>query len=245
MNRFALYFAFFATVAVAQNTIPPGTVLPVQLNRSLSSQTSKPGQTITGRIAQDVATSAGGKIRAGTKIYGHVLAVQAATAGAHATITLRFDRLNLSHRSIAINTSLRALASMTQVEDSFIPPSGPDRGTPAAWTTRNLIGGEVAYGEDGPEARGDEIVGHALLSGVLLPVRANHAAGCRGEFGDNAQPQAMWVFSSDACGVYGIDGVQISHAGRSAPLGEITLTNQTGDFNIRGGSGMLLRVNLE
>jgi len=41
----------------AQEAIPPGTVLPVQLKSTLDSLKSKPGQTITARIMQDVPLS--------------------------------------------------------------------------------------------------------------------------------------------------------------------------------------------
>ncbi len=243
INLFVLGLALLPAGALAQSAIPAGTVLPAQLISSLNSQKSKSGQSITARIMQDVPLSPQNRIHAGAKVMGHVVMVRAGKDGQSAAITLRFERLKFAHQSLPISTSLRALASMMEVEAAQVPPSGPDRGTPWAWTTRNLIGGEVAYGENGPVARGDEIVGRALADGVLVPLRANPTSGCRGGFAGNNQPQALWVFASDACGVYGIPDLQIAHAGRTAPVGEITLTARPENLNVRSGSGMLLRVN--
>ena len=243
MKSAVLGLLLFSAGAFAQSAIPTGTVLPAQLNSSLNSKKCKPGQTVSARIMQDVPLSSRMKIRAGTKLIGHVVSLSAPTTRGLSQVTFRFDRLQSRHQSVAISTSIRALASMLTVVEADIPSTGPDRGTPWAWRTRNLIGGEVAYGEGGPVARGTQIVGEALADGVLAPIRSNPASGCRGEIAGNAQPQALWVFSSDACGVYGIDQVQITHAGRSAPVGEITLTSSQGNVNIAPGSGMLLRVN--
>jgi hypothetical protein len=52
-------------------------------------------------------------------------------------------------------------------------------------------------------------------------------------------PQALWVFSSDACGVYGMSGVRIADSGRTT--GPVTLA-RSGKIEIRSGSGMLLLV---
>lgn len=233
----------FSTVAFAQIAIPVGTVLPAQLNSSLSSRKNKPGDRVTARIMQDVPLSSGMKIHAGAKVIGHVLRVKVAENGQASQITLRFDEVNVRHHAILIITDLRALASMMEVEDAQIPPAGTDRGTPWAWSMRNLIGGEVAYGEGGPVVHGADIVGHSLFGGVLVPARASADSGCRGEVAGNNRPQAFWVFASDACGVYGMDDVQIAHAGRTPPFGEITLSSKPGNVAISGGSGMLLRVN--
>ena len=94
-----------------------------------------------------------------------------------------------------------------------------------------------------PSLRGTEIVGEGLIDGVLMPARANLAQGCRGEVAGNRAAQAFWVFSSDACGVYGFEDLQISHAGRTTPIGEITLVAKSGRMNVRTGCGLLLRIN--
>jgi len=199
-------------------------------------------QTITARITQDVPLPSGRKIHSGAKLTGEVINVKPGRSGQAAEITIRFDKLEFAHHSEQINTNLRALASLMEVEDAQTPPTGPDRGTPWVWATRNLIGGEVAYGT-GPVARGTEIVGEGLIDGVLMPARANLAQGCRGEVAGNRVAQAFWVFSSDACGVYGFGDLQISHAGRTTPIGEITLTAKSRRMNVRTGSGLLLRIN--
>jgi hypothetical protein len=242
MKSLAFCLFFFSAAVFAQSPVPSATVLPAQLGSSLNSQKSKPGQRVTARIMQDVPVSTGKKIPAGAKVIGQVVNVSIRPGGP-SEITLRFNKLQFHHQLLAISTSLRAVASMMEVEAVQIPPAGTDRGTPWAWSTRNLIGDEVAYGEGGPVARGDEIVGHSLFGGVLTTVRANRDRGCRGEFAGQTAPQAFWVFSSDACGVYGIPDVEVTHAGRTSPLGEITLTSEHGNVEIRSGSGVLLRVN--
>jgi hypothetical protein len=234
---------WLSSAAFAQRSIPAGTVLPVQLNSTLNSGKNKPGDRITARIMQDVPLSPGRKIHAGAKVVGQVLRVQAAGPGQAGEITLRFDRIASKHPPMVGITSLRALASMMEVEAVQIPPAGTDRGTPWAWSTRNLIGGEVAYGQGGPVVHGADEIGQSLFEGVLVPAQASTDRHCRGEVGGNDRLQAFWVFASDACGVYGMDDVEIAHAGRTPPVGEITLTSKTGNVEISGGSGMLLRVN--
>lgn len=242
MKSLVLSLLFLSAGALAQNAIPPGTIIPIQLNSSLNSRKSQPGKTITARIMQDVPISRGQKIRAGTKMVGRIVAVQAARMGQPAQISFAFETLHRHHESVAVTANLRALASTMEVEDAQVPPSGPDRGTPWTWVTRNLIGGEIAYGDGGPVARGIDVVGQALAEGVLVSVEANVPLGCRGAVAGNDQPQALWVFSSDACGLYGLEGVEIAHAGRTAPLGQITLTSTLRNFTVRSGSGLLLRV---
>jgi hypothetical protein len=227
----------------AQNTIPAGTIVPVALNSSLNSRKVKPGQVITARVMQDVPLSPGSTIHAGAKVIGRVIDVKPANGGAGAQVSFRFDTLVVSKRRIPIITNVRALASMMAVEAAQLPESGPDRGTSQnAWTT-DQIGGEVVYRGGGPVADGLRSVGEPTYGGVLVHISAKPGSPCRGEIEGNDRLQALWVFSSDACGVYDFADLAIVHAGRSDPVGKITLASDKGEVNIRAGSGMLLRVN--
>jgi hypothetical protein len=233
----------FAADLLAQSTIPAGTILPVALNSALNSRKVKPGQVITARVMQDVPLSAGSTIHAGAKVIGRVINVKPAISGSGAQVTIQFDTLTFSKRRIPITTHLRALASMMAVEEAQIPEAGPDRGTSAnVWTTVQ-IGGEVVYRGGGPVANGLRAVGEPTANGVLVHVSGRPGTKCRDEIDGNDRLQALWVFSSDACGVYDSPELEIIHAGRTNPLGEITLASHKGDVNVRAGSGMLLRVN--
>ncbi len=238
-----LCFLTFSIPLLAQVPIPPGTILPVALELSLNSNKLKAGQAIRVRVMQDVPLPSRGKIPAGSKVLGRVTELKPQNGSGGATLSLRFDTLVVLKQRIAITTSVRAMASMTSVEQAQLPESGPDRGTSDnAWTTEQ-IGGEVVYRGGGPVSNGLQSVGRPVGGGVLVKVSARPGSPCRSEIEGNSSPQALWVFSSDACGTYDLPDVNIVHAGRTAPVGEIVLSSEHGALNVRAGGGMLLRVN--
>lgn len=242
MKHIILLLAFaFSTPLFAQESIPAGTILPVQLNSSLSTK-AKPGQPISARVMQNVPLGKHSKIRAGSTLVGHVLDVRPAASGSTAQITFVFDTLKIRHQSIPIVTSLRALASMVEVGDAQIPATGPDRGTAPEVYTTVQVGGEVVYRGGGPVMNGREVVGKPVPDGVLAQPRSTESGKCRGPIDGNDRPQALWIFSTDACGIYGVHGLEVVHSGRSDPRGQIVLATKTNDLKVRGGSGLLLRV---
>jgi len=133
-----------------------------------------------------------------------------------------------------------------QIMEAQTPTSGPGESDVFSWLTTVQVGGDVVYGEGGPVSTGEDanqIVGKAVNGGVLVKVRAKKGTECRGAIDGNDSPQALWVFSSDACGTYGLEHISIVHAGRTDPTGVIVLASDSGGLKLPSGAGMLLRVN--
>lgn len=208
---------------------PAGTVLPARLETKLHPE-MKPGTRIQATIMQDVPLPEGGKIPIGSKVSGHVVSVSPSE------ITVQFDFVKVKGNQIPVATSLRAIAAPLDVQDAQTPKNLSERFN-APWDgNTNQIGGEVAY-RDADLMDGLEPVGKALADGsVLGPLRAS-SKGCAAD----PNVQALWVFSTNACGVYGDMDLTIAHKGKANPVGQIVLRSDK-KLLVRTGTGLMLRV---
>src|SRR3984885_2953327 len=96
--------------------IPAETILPVSLNTALRSDKSGSGTTIIATVMQDVPLGRGETLRKGSKVTGHV--VEAITSGKgsdESKISFQFDQVRVGNQSLAITTTLRAVASRSEV----------------------------------------------------------------------------------------------------------------------------------
>jgi len=225
--------------------IPAGTILPVRLNHGLSSKNAMTGQEVTGRIMRDVPLPGRHRIPEGSKVLGKILAAEPASIHGGGRLMLWFDRIESHHRRWAIVTNLRALASTLDVQQAQEPEVSPGFGTPITWANTRQVGGNEVYGAGGPvtDTPGED-VGRALNMGVgaLVRVRARPGRPCRGATEGTTEYQALWVFSSDASGVYGMQGTKTEHRGRTEPVGELVLSTASGDVRLGMGTGMALRI---
>ncbi len=220
---------------MGQSDVPSGITIPVMLSTTIRSEKSKAGETIKARVMQDVPFPSGGKIQRGRNVTGQIVEINPTT------VTLKFDRLLLGKQELPIRTSMRAIASMLTVQDAQVPTnSAGDRANPPSlWNTQQIGGRDVVYGRPGDVLNGSEKVGNSLGDGSIFAVlSANPAGHCEG---DGNTMQAVWVFSSSACGAYGFPDLSVSHFGRTQPAGEIVLKSSSG-IDIRSGSALLLRV---
>ena len=240
MKQMWVAFGFLlATIATqAQSAIPSGTILPIRLDTTLNAAKAHSGQSVRATVIQDIP---GTSISRNAKLFGHVMNAMAQNKNA-AQIEIVFDSVEVKGRAIAVKASLRALASFMEVGAAEAPDEGGDQAIPPSASTYTQIGGEVVFRGGGPVWDGKRAVGKPTPYGVLGLPRANPAGGCRGVMGENRQPQALWVFSTNACGLYGFRHVRIVQTGRTEPIGKIILASDNGRLMLHAGSGMLLRV---
>ncbi len=224
--------------ALPQSTLPAGTILPIALDHGLDASKVHPGQPIRAEVMQDVP---GTTIRRHAKVVGHVTEVHSSPNGP-ATLEFTFDSVIEHGQTIPIKVDLRALASRLEVDEAQVPEDMSSRGlNEHTWTTEQ-IGGDQVYRGGGPVANGVTAVGVPTFYGVLDDPRVQSGQPCRGAVTDATRPQAFWLFSSDACGLYGFPNLRIEHAGRTDPFGTIVLSAGNGKLVLYGGTGMLLRV---
>lgn len=234
--RLAAVLISLATALTAQS-LPAGTSLPVALSSSLNAKNVKPGQKIEGKLMQEINLGEEAKIKSGSHVTGHI--VSATKPGPRgAVITLQFDSIEDERQTIPLHVALRALASSQSVFNAGLPVGAASTyESSTSWTTRQ-VGGEVVFRGRGYVANADGKVGLWNGSGVWGKLAAS--GDCPA--GESPDPQqALWIFSTTACGAYGFERTKVDQAGFSAPFGQIVLTS-TKDIDVRGGSGWLLEV---
>ena len=207
--------------------IPVGTIIPVSLDGGLKAEDARKGDVVELRVKQEVPLRHSGKIAARSKIMGYLASAERNSDGPGLNLSFRFDKLQYGDKTVQIVTSLRAMASYQAVRWSQMPQGGADAGD----------GGKV-------RTASKQVVGKGVRGGVLVHIRADPEKGCEGPVNGEDYPQALWVFSSGACGLYDLKGVTIKHNGTSDPVGEITLSFDKESKKLESGTGMLLRIDL-
>ena len=234
-----LAFAVLSFVALlSAQALPAGTALPIAVGSSLNAKRVKVGQKVEGKLMQEVRLPSNAILKKGSRLTGHV--VSANKPGAKgSSIVVQFDQLQNDKQTIALNVSLRALASSADVFNAGLPTGPSSTGEFSGnWITRQ-VGGELVFRGRGYVASTEGKVGTWSGSGVWGKLQP--AGDCPASDG-NGEEQALWIFSTTACGTYGLEDVKLASAGRTDPMGQITLESPK-DIEIRGGSAWLLLVN--
>ena len=239
---FAQVFGFAGGV-YAQNTIPSGTIIPIFLPHTIDSQKSKPGQAIVAKVAQDVPLEKQ-VVHRNTKVLGKISQIE--HSAGRTTLVLQFDRIQLGKAQVPITTQLRALADAASVEQAQTPTDSINMWSSSPWARNTVqIGGDAVYRGGGPvQSLTGEIVGAptgCIQCGVLDRVPAAPGPQCAGSVADDTEPQAMWVFSADACGIYGFSNLQFQNGSTVSRDGQILFSAHR-PIKLSSGTALLLTV---
>jgi hypothetical protein len=221
--------------------LPAGTTLPVIFVKSIDANNSHVGDAVIAKTMQVIHLPNGGVIPKDTRVEGHVVGIQAfhfdATPYAHqkpSMLSIHFDRLEAAHRSIAIDLSVRAIASAVDSRDAAYP-HGIDETDHVG--TRTLIGGTTFSPLEKRIASEDgDAIGYNRKDGVFARLIASGA--CSGSDSE----QSVAIYSPDACGVYGMGGDYLVASGREGS-GTFTLAQRGHSVKLYAGSTALLQVN--
>ncbi len=238
---FTVIVAFLSvTLAVAED-LPAGTLLPVTLSNTVRAGKAKPNERFSAKLAQYVVVD-GVRLPRGTQLSGRVIESQPASGTSPARLVLAFDSIRVKEQDLPVTTSLRALASTQAVYDAQLPTNMVDDygSSIRDWNTTQ-VGGQAVYRGDGTVMEGPEVVAKASTVGeVFGEPKTWPWSACARDAVRNTE-QSFWVFSTDACGLYGFTGLKLAHAGRKDPLGRIVLESPA-RLEVRAGSGWLLMV---
>jgi hypothetical protein len=226
-----------SATAFAQ-ALPPGTAVPIQLSNGLNANKDKVGQKISGRVMQEVPLGHGDKISERSRITGHIVRVSKQPPSG-STIVVKFDSIDDGGRTIPLTVSALAVASSGSVDQAQAPINATSDIDPTTqWVTRQVGGDIVNRGRrkagSASGVRGTWLQG----SSVLIKLTPNPGKGCPDGPGYDHE-QAVWIFSSAACGTYNLSDLKIANSGATQPFGEIVLTSPK-NIDIRDGSGWLL-----
>lgn len=239
LTQWALALIFFCGVAAAQAApaelkLPAGTAIPITFPHTLDASNLKVGDAIVTRTDQVIFAPDGARIPRGSQLAGTV--VEAGQSG----LAIRFETLTSRGRTYHVHVALRALASFVLSLDSHSPAA--DYGS-LDWDLYRQVGGnyffpyQTVYSNDWTE------VGKSTRDGVFVKLERVEITKSRDRVVCDSTDavQSVGVFASNACGVYGFDGLTVEAAGTDAS-GAIRFLTRKRTVKIPRDSSALLLV---
>lgn len=215
-----------------------GTVVPVELSKSVDSKKAKVGDEVTAKVINDVRSGGVVAISRGSKLVGKVTEANARSKGdATSTLGIVFDRAILKNGA--------TLNLVSTIQAAIAPPETPSVPLP---DSSNGGGG----GTEGPEGnRGGTNAGSGSPVAAIGNT-AGSAVGAVGHTADSATQTADLaanarvganapVVTAQTMGVVGIRGLELN-AGSSANASGSVFTTSSKSVRLEGGTRLLVNV---
>lgn len=210
--------------------IAPGSVIPVQLSKTVDAKKAKTGDEVVATVTQDMKTTSGDVlVPKDTKVIGHVTEAQPRSKEQkQSELGIAFDRAVVKGDQVQLPMSIQAVIAPPSnnsgpgVPEAPGPPSAP---APAGGSSNAPMAGSRQGGTGG---------------GTSPSAQQNYPQGG----GSESQPQAndRPPITGNTQGVIGVSDVKLESASQNSQQGSV-LTSEKNNVKIEKGTVLLLRVN--
>jgi hypothetical protein len=207
-------------------TLPPGTVLSVELSKSLDAKKSKPNDKIEAKTASDLLLHGQIVVPRNTKIIGHITEAKAhSKTSPGSEIKFTFDRLLLKGgREFPLQLTAQAIARPLRVPS--LGSGGPDNMPDPS----SMPGRMPSMGSQTPAgAASSATINPKYPDDMTPPPSVNNP--------DISNPSTATPLSAATRGVVGIKGLTLNTSGTVS-----VLTSSEGNVHLDSGSQLALRV---
>ena len=212
--------------------IAPGSVIPVQLTKTVDAKKAKTGDEVVATVTQDMKANSGDVlVPKDTKIIGHVTEAQARNKEQkQSELGIAFDHAVVKGDQMQLPMSIQAIIA-PQNNSSEAPPPAPAApgGAGAGRTAGNTPSGSMGAGRSGSTAGGGTQSG-----------QQNYPQGGGAE--PEGQGSARPPITGNTQGVIGMSDVKLESGAQNSQQGSV-LSSEKNNVKIEKGTMMLLRVN--
>jgi hypothetical protein len=211
--------------AATPRKIAPGSVIPVQLTKTIDAKKAKTGDPIVATVTMDMTTSTGEVlVPKDTKVMGHITEAQARTKEQkESQVGIAFDRAVLKGGEVSLPMSIQAVIA---------PPSNNTNGGESdQGASTPSTGGSAASPASGRNANASQ------TPAAGTSPSAPPSEGASGSQGGGAHPP----INGNTQGVVGISNLKLE-PGQSPAQGSV-LSSEKNNVKVESGTMLLLKVN--
>jgi hypothetical protein len=206
--------------------LAPGSVIPVELTKSVEAKKVKTGDVVAAKVTQDLKTGSGEiVVPKDTQVIGHVTEAQAHNKQKESQVGIVFDQVVMKGGGeMPLPMSIQAIIAPATNNNNY--PAGGSAGQPASMP------------EPGGASPGN-MGGRGMGTGMPNPGASYPSGGeypnATSQTGSSARPPV----NADTRGIVGMPHLKLSAA---ADTSQASVVTEKGDVKLESGTLMLLRV---
>ncbi len=206
--------------------IAPGSIIPVQLSKTVDAKKAKTGDEVVAMVTQDMKTSTGDVlVPKDTRILGHVTEAQARNKEQKASeLGIAFDHAVVKGDQVPLPMSIQAVIAPQPANPPAADAGGTSQAPSASSTTSPMAGRPPLSG-----------------SSQASQPQSNYPTG-GGSSDSQPQTSAHPPITGNTQGVIGMPDVKLETTAQNAAQGSV-MTSEKNNIKIEKGTMMLLRVN--